>query len=75
MLLLYWVFSFAMAVNLFSGLGCYTLQGSPWGLLSWIFSGGAAALRPNILWSTPPPQIHHRDYIDTIPLNAKVSGA
>ena len=31
------------------------------------FSGGAAELRPNNLWSTPP--------IGGIPLNAKVSGA
>ena len=35
------------------------------------FHGGAAVLRPNNLWSTP----HHRNYIDRIPLNAKVSGA
>ena len=39
-------------------------------------SVGAAALRPNNIWSLLPIQkIHHRDYIDGITLNAKVSGA
>ena len=39
------------------------------------FPGGAAVLRPNNLWSTPPLKIHHGDYIEGIPLNAQMSGS
>ena len=46
-----------------------------WAYSPGFFSSGAAVLRANNLWSTPPPKIHHRDYIDGIPLNAKMSGA
>ena len=37
----------------FLGGGYYTLPKSLWGSLSGIFSGGAAVLRSNNLWSTP----------------------
>ena len=40
-----------------------------------VFSGGAAALRPITCGPLPHPKIHHRNYINGIPLNAKVSGA
>ena len=44
---------FVMSVTLLSGWGCCTLLESLWGLLFWIFSGGAVVLGQNSLWSSP----------------------
>ena len=48
------------------------------GITFWkfLFKWGSCAQAKKNLWSTPPhSKIHHRDYIEGIPLNAKVGGA
>ena len=66
-----------MSVTWFSWLGCCTLPGSLWGslFLDFFFSGGQLWLGQIIFGPLPHPKIHHRDYIEGIPLNAEMSGA
>ena len=64
------------ACHLVLGVGLPHIPRVCMGVTLLVFFWWAAALRLNNLWFTPPcPKIHHRDYIDGIPLNAKMSGA
>ena len=59
-------------VHCFLGYTVQTLTESLWGAGCLVCKQWPAALRPNILWSTPHPKIHHRDHIDGVPIHARV---
>ena len=63
-----------MSVTWFSWWGSCTLPGSLWGYSFGFFLVGQLCLGQIIFGPLPHPQIHHRDYIEGIPLNTKISG-
>ena len=58
-------------VHHLQGYTAQTLMELLWGVDLLVFPSGAAALRPNILWSTPHPKITQRDNINGVPINAR----
>ena len=55
----------------FRGYTAQTLTEPQWGLTFWFFSWLGSCTRTNILWSATPPKIHHRDYINGVPIHAR----
>ena len=66
---------YAMPVTLFSGWGCCTLLESLGITPLDFFLVGQLCLDQIISGPLPHPKNHHRDYIEGIPLNARISGA